>query len=107
MNKKQLLIGLVLADFVALNAWVAIQYGYLGIFREILSTWPGILLAVDLTIALTMVFVWMWNDAKRRGIAVVPYMAVGLLLGSVGPLLYLLRTSSSTAAVPSGVLHEA
>jgi hypothetical protein len=105
MNKKQLLIGLVLADFAALNAWVVMQYGYVGAFREILSTWPGILVFADLTIALALVFVWMWNDARQRGIAVVPYMVIGLALGSVGPLLYLLRTASSTA--PAGVLSEA
>src|SRR5512143_1686829 len=97
MTKKQWLIGIVLADFAALNVWAAMQYGYVGIFREVLSTLPGILVSVDLTIALTMVAVWMWNDAKRRGIAVVPYLVVGLLLGSIGPLLYLLRTSGSAA----------
>jgi len=103
MTKKQWLIGIVLADFVALNVWAAMQYGYVGVFREVLSTLPGILVSVDLTIALTMVAVWMWNDAKRRGIAVVPYLVVGLLLGSIGPLLYLLRTSGSEAPGMSGV----
>jgi fatty acid desaturase len=78
------------------------QYGYVGVFREVLSTLPGILVAVDLTIALTMVAVWMWNDARRRGIAVVPYLVVGLLFGSVGPLLYLLRTSGSEAPEMGG-----
>ena len=97
MSKKQLLIGIVLADFVALNAWVLTQYGYVAAFREIISTWPGILLFVDLTIAISMIFVWMWNDARDRGIAVVPYMVVGLLLGSIGPLLYLLRISGREA----------
>jgi len=102
MTKKQWLIGIVLADFAALNVWAAIQYGYVGVFREVLSTLPGILVTVDLTIALTMVAVWMWNDAKRRGIAVVPYMVIGLFLGSIGPLLYLLRTSGSEAPALSG-----
>jgi hypothetical protein len=91
MTKKQWLIGIVLADFAVLNVWAAMQYGYVGVFREVLSTLPGILVSVDLTIALTLVAIWMWNDAKRRGIAVVPYLVVGLFLGSVGPLLYLLR----------------
>jgi hypothetical protein len=102
MSKKQWLIGIVLADFVALNAYVVMQYGYMGFVREALSSLAGVAVFVDLTIALTLVAVWMWNDAKRRGIAVVPYMVVGLFLGSVGPLLYLLRISGREAPV----LHD-
>ena len=30
MTKKQWLIGIVLADFVALNVWAVMQYGYVG-----------------------------------------------------------------------------
>ena len=107
MTKKQWVIAFVLADFVALNAYVLIQYGYMAAMREVVSTVPGILVLVDLTIALTMVGIWMWNDAKRRGVAVVPYLVVGLIFGSVGPLLYLLRTSGNSvpaeAATPLAV----
>ena len=97
MTKKQWVIAIVLADFLALNVWVVMQYGYMGFVREVLSSVPAIAVLVDLTIALTLVGIWMWNDAKRRGIAVVPYLIVGLFLGSVGPLLYLLRTGGSEA----------
>ena len=102
MTKKQWLIGIVLVDFVALNAYAAMQYGYMGFVREALSTFAGVAVMVDLSIALTLIAVWMWNDAKRRGIAVVPYLIVSLFLGSVGPLLYLLRTSGSEAPALSG-----
>lgn len=99
MTKKQWLIGSVLAGFAALNVYVLVAYGYsyMGIMRQVLSTLPGVLVFVDLVIALTMVGVWMWRDAQRRGIAVVPYLAVGLVLGSVGPLLYLLRSGGDEA----------
>lgn len=102
MTGRQLLIGSALAAFAALNAWVVGQYGYLGFLREALSSLAGIAVMIDLTIALTMVAVWMWNDARRRGIAVVPYLVVGLFLGSVGPLLYLLRTGGSEAPALGG-----
>ena len=91
MNKKQWLVAFVLADFLALNAWVVWHYGYAGFLREALSSLAGIAVFVDLCIALTLIAVWMWNDARARGIAVVPYLAAGLFFGSVGPLAYLLR----------------
>jgi hypothetical protein len=102
MTKKQWVIAIVLADFVALNAYALIQYGYMAVIREVVSTVPGILVLVDLTIALAMVGIWMWNDAKRRGVEVVPYLVVGLLFGSVGPLLYLLRTSGTSVPEAAG-----
>ena len=107
MTKKQWLIGIVLADFLALNAYVVMEYGYMGFMREVVSTLPGIAVLVDLTIALTMIGVWMWRDAQRRGVAVVPYLVAGLFLGSVGPLLYLLRTSGSEARELDGAVLPA
>jgi hypothetical protein len=91
MNKKQWLVAIVLADFLVLNAVVVFQYGYLGFVEALLSTLPGIAVTVDLAIAISLIFVWMWNDAKARGISAVPYMVIGVFLGSVGPLAYLLR----------------
>jgi hypothetical protein len=49
-------------------------------------------------IALTMVLVWMWRDARARGVSPLPYVLITLALGSVGPLLYLIRTASSAPA---------
>jgi hypothetical protein len=100
MTKKQWMVGIVLADFVALNAYVLVEYGfsYLAVMRAALSTLPGLLLTVDLVIALSLIAIWMWRDAERRGIAVLPYLAIGLLFGSVGPLLYLLRTGGNETA---------
>lgn len=102
MTKKQWVIGIVLADFMVFNAYVIAQYGYIGFMREVVSSLVGVQLLVDLTIALALIAVWMWNDAKRRGLSAVPYMVVGLFLGSVGPLLYLLRTGGSEATERAG-----
>lgn len=103
MTKKQWLVGFVLADFVALNLYVLMAYdfSYMAVMRGVVSSLPGVLVFVDLVIALTMVGIWMWRDAERRGIAVVPYLVIGLLLGSVGPLLYLLRTGGDEAPAPA------
>jgi hypothetical protein len=41
-------------------------------------------------IALAMISVWLYRDAKRRGKSATPYIALTLATGSLGPLLYLL-----------------
>ena len=104
MTKKQWLIGFVLVDFTLLTAWILAQYdwSYLGFLREAHSTLAGVQVLVDLVIALTLFLVWMWNDAKGRGISPVPYLVVTLFLGSIGALLYLLRTSGNEATEPAG-----
>lgn len=91
MNRKQILLSLVFLDFLALNAWVVAEHGYIGAFATILSTLPGILVFVDLTLALGMVMAWMWTDARKHGLTVAPYLLVTLALGSLGPLAYLVR----------------
>ena len=98
MHKKQWLVAIVLADFLALNAYVVYQYGYVGFIDQVLSSLAGVAMLVDLTIALSLVAVWMWNDAKARGISPIPYLVVSLFLGSVGPLAYLLRVLGRPAA---------
>jgi hypothetical protein len=83
-------LGLVLLAFADLNAYVVWQYGYMGFWQLITANTATIAALVDLTIALTLVTVWMWRDARRRGVSLMPYLALTATLGSVGPLLYLI-----------------
>jgi len=83
-------VGLVLLAFADLNFYVVSQYGYSGFLELATANAATIAVLVDLTIALSFISVWMWRDARRRGITVVPYLAVTALLGSIGPLLYVL-----------------
>jgi hypothetical protein len=92
MNKKQWLAAIVLADFLALNAVVIWQYGYIGFFEAAMANLATVALMVDLVIAVSLIAVWMWNDAKARGISPLPYLLASLFLGSAGPLAYLVRT---------------
>jgi uncharacterized protein DUF2834 len=82
-------VGLVLLAFADLNAYVVWQYGYVGVWRLVTANAATMAAMVDLTIALSFVLVWMWRDARRRGISLVPYVLLTATLGSVGPLLYL------------------
>jgi hypothetical protein len=82
-------IGLVLLAFADLNAYVVWQYGYVGFLQLVMANAATVAAFVDLTIALLLVTVWMWRDARRRGINLFPYMALTAVAGSIGPLLYL------------------
>jgi len=104
MNGKQIGLGILLADFLAFTGYAVWVHGYVGIFEVLLANPAGLLASTDLLIALSLASVWMWQDAQKRGISAVPYLVVTALLGSAGPLLYLIRTVGSeahhTAAVP-------
>ena len=91
MNWKQIGLSVVLADFAALNAYVVYHYGYVGFFQLVLANAATTAALVDLVIALSLVSVWMWQDARDRGWSALPYLVVTLFLGSIGPLLYLIR----------------
>jgi hypothetical protein len=42
-------------------------------------------------VAPSLVCIWMATDSRERGFSFLPYLVVTLALGSVGPLLYLIR----------------
>jgi hypothetical protein len=101
---KRFLIGMVLADFVALNVWVVAQYGIVGFLEAATANLATIAVMVDLVIALSLVLAWIWQDARARGVSPLPYAALTAMLGSVGPLLYLLlrRDEPARAAAMQG-----
>jgi hypothetical protein len=86
----RLLVGVVFVAFGGLNLYVVEQYGYLGFWRLVTANAATIAAMVDLTIALSLVTIWMWRDARTRGVVLVPYLLLTATLGSIGPLLYLL-----------------
>jgi hypothetical protein len=90
MNAKQIGLALLLADFSALTAYALYQYGLVGFFQIMGGNAATLTALADLTISLGIVLVWMWNDARVRNAAFLPYAVVTLFLGSVGPLLYLI-----------------
>ncbi len=87
---QRTLILLVLVPFGALTGAALWQHGYLGIFLLPLQTLAGTQVLADLVIALTLVLVWLVQDARAQGRNPWPWVAATLLAGSFGPLLYLL-----------------
>jgi hypothetical protein len=91
MNLKQLGVEVILIVFSAFSAYVVYQYGYIGLFQQALTNAATVQVFLDLTIALSLVILWMWQDAQNQDIAPLPYILLTLTLGSIGPLLYLIR----------------
>ncbi len=99
MSWRQILLGLILADFLALTAVVLYQHGYVGFFELAFANSATTLLFADLVIVLGLAAVWMWQDARERGVRVLPYLAIGALFGAAGPLLYLIVREHQTRQV--------
>jgi hypothetical protein len=91
MNWTRIALSFVLVDFSALTAWAVAEHGPAGVLALALANTVTVTLFVDLAIALGLVAVWMWQDARDRGVTPLPYVVLTLTLGSVGPLLYLVR----------------
>lgn len=87
--KKHLLI-LALATLGVITAIALWHEGLVGIFEAIVHSYGSMQIFADLVIALTLVMVWMWRDAKNTGRNVWPWIALTLAAGSFGPLLYLI-----------------
>jgi hypothetical protein len=90
MKASRILLAVALVVLLGVNAYAVAQYGVAGFFDLAAANAVVVSILVDLTIALTLVTVWMWRDAHQRGASVVPHVLLTLGLGSVGPLVYLL-----------------
>ena len=96
MKAAQIGLEIVLIAFAIFSGYVVYQYGYIGLFEQGLANAATIQIFLDLTIALSLVLLWMWQDARAQGIFPLPYVMLTLTLGSIGPLLYLIRRFGKT-----------
>lgn len=90
MNWKKLLVLFALVDFSVLTVLALSAQGLSGMIQLATGSWMGRALAADLCIALTLVSVWLYRDARARGSSPWPFLVLTMGTGSVGPLLYLL-----------------
>ena len=86
---------LILIPFSVLSAIALWQVGYWGLLAPHFQTFGGGQVLADLVIALTLVMTWMWRDAKATGRTVWPWIVATLILGSFGPLVYLMTRQSA------------
>lgn len=88
----KLIITVVLVVFASFSAYVTRRHGYMSAFPPF-GDLTTLQIFCDLTIALTLILWAMFVDWRRRGsprFGFGPFMFATILLGSMGPLLYLL-----------------
>jgi hypothetical protein len=91
MNRRQLVLSSALIVLFAMDAYSVYLYGYIGFLRMVLANFAGVTAFVDLLIALVLIIVWMGEDARERNVSAIPYLVITIALGSIGPLVYLIR----------------
>jgi uncharacterized membrane protein len=93
MQRALIIITLLL--FGSLSAAAIIEHGFIGIFLSPMQSLASTQIFFDLVISLTLVMIWMWQDAKATGRNVWPFLIATLATGSFGPLIYLLTRKST------------
>lgn len=89
MSSRLVALLAVLVSFGALSGVALLDAGYLGIILPHFQSWGAAQVFTDLVIAAGLACVWMVADARERGRRAWPFVALTLVAGSFGPLLYL------------------
>ena len=88
MNRKLIAITL-LVPLLAVTAYAMMQSGLAGLAAYPINEPWSLQVAMDLLVALVLVFSWLIPDAKASGRNPWPWAVATLFLGSISPLLYL------------------
>lgn len=101
MSLRVLALTTVLVLFAALTTVALLDVGLLGIIEPHFRSWGAAQVFVDLVIIALLACVWMVGDARTRGLPAWPFVALTLVAGSFGPLVYLLWREWRTDASPA------
>jgi hypothetical protein len=99
MNIKQMAIGIVWLGFATL-AVLAFLHDGKAAFALPFDSLTNIAGMIDLFIELTLVSIWMYFDARKRGTSAIPFILVSAVFGSLGPLAYLFFRFGDPQAEP-------
>jgi hypothetical protein len=91
---------LVLIPFSLLSVYALFDVGLWGIFGPLLNGSGGWQVFADLVIALVLVLIWLVNDALVAKRNPIPWVVLTLLLGSIGPLLYIVAFKTKAPTKP-------
>jgi hypothetical protein len=98
MQVSKPILTVILIAFSIQGVYVLYQVGYWNIWIHNLNHLAGQQVFADLLISLSLVMVWMWQDAKATGRKIWPWLALTLAAGSFGPLIYLLTAKSKVTS---------
>ena len=98
MSTRFLLLLTVIVAFSVLSALALADVGYFGIIAPHFQSWGGGQVLADLVIAVLLACSWMVADGRTSGINPWPFVAIAIVAGSFGPLLYLAVRELKSAA---------
>ncbi len=90
MKPTILILGAVFVAFGALSFLALADVGYWGIVAPHFRSWGGGQVFADLVILAVLACIWMVKDAPAHGLSPWPFVVLTVVLGSFGPLSYLL-----------------
>src|SRR5262245_35568924 len=102
--------AILIAIFVLFDAYTLYaiyQVGYFGILQAVMTNPGGLQVAFDLVIACLLIAWWIVNDARATGRNPWPYLAITLVGGSLGPLLYLILAGERSPIGARGAVQRA
>jgi hypothetical protein len=104
MTWKQIGLWCLLADFVALTIYAIVTEGYFAFVPASIafatsSAW-GAQVIVDFLLALGVTLGFVIADARQRGLNAWPFVALTFVLGSIGPVAYLIHRERAAGALP-------
>ncbi|HKN00404.1 MAG TPA: hypothetical protein VJX23_07790 [Candidatus Binataceae bacterium] len=99
MKTRQAVVGIVWLGFAALIVWVFLHDGR-DAFTLPFDSLTNTAGTIDLIIELTLVSLWMYFDARKRGTSAIPFIVIAVVFGSLGPLAYLFLRFRDTGAEP-------
>jgi hypothetical protein len=102
VNWRQTVILMVIVLFGVYSLVPVYQFGYAGVFRQSFSNSATTQVSLDLIIALSLICIWIWADARQNGWSPIPFIIITVVAGSFGPLLYLLRRLGRPVPVTLG-----
>jgi hypothetical protein len=76
---------------LAVTAVALVKVGAIGIVEGALAGWGSGQITSDLVVAIALVDLWMFVDARRQGRSALVYVILSLPLGSLSPLAYLVK----------------
>ena len=89
MSPRKSGILAILVAFTGYTVWVMANGGGFGEIAAAFGANPWIMqVTLDLVLALAMVCIWMWQDARSHGRNALPWIVATAFIGSIAPLAY-------------------